>query len=586
VCQYFFDHSCALPEGVVPIGYPVTGMQFEVRGDDAQPVQPGTAGEIVVRSRFLATGYWNNAAATERAFESAGPGSLERLYKTGDRGRIDDQGRLEFLGRLDGRARVRGQWVELADVDAAVAALPGVREAAVAAVGADDSNTRLVAYYVTENPAPPGTSLLRRQLAQRLPAHMVPSRFIELEQLPLNPNGKIDRAALPKLESVRPNLGPVVAPRSLVQLRLCELWEELLGVAPIGIHDDFFDLGGDSLLAVVMIDRIEEIFGHGIAVAGLLSEGDVTIERFAALAVADSPDLKAPVVPIRKGGGRPPLFFLHGDYLSGGIYCRELVRHLNRDQPFLALSPIGFDGRPIPSSYEAMAEQHLQTIRDIQPHGPYILGGECNGGLVAYEIARLLEAQGEQVRLLMMLSASAQNVRFAWLSTCLRVAGRVLGLSGSKQRYLFGRFIGFALNSGTVSKRARLGELLRKSPRLALEFGKLAGMRDADVSSVEPGARRRENPGETRRQLGAAYQQIDRGYVPGRFGGRVTLIRGREETPATAAERNWWRTRTADVETIEVPGDNRTKLTRYVSTLGTVMDRLLDEAVGECGQCS
>ena len=127
------------------IGYPVTGMQFEVRGDDAQPVQPGTAGEIVVRSRFLATGYWKNAAATERAFEAAGPGSLERLYRTGDRGRIDDHGRLEFLGRLDGRARVRGQWVELADVDAAVAALPGVREATVAAVGTDDSNTRLVA---------------------------------------------------------------------------------------------------------------------------------------------------------------------------------------------------------------------------------------------------------------------------------------------------------------------------------------------------------------------------------------------------------------------------------------------------------
>jgi hypothetical protein len=336
-----------------------------------------------------------------------------------------------------------------------------------------------------------------------------------------------------------------------------------------------------------MIDRIEEIFGHGIAVTGLLSEGDVTIERFAALAVADSPDLKAPIVPIRKGRGRPPFFFLHGDYLSGGIYCRELVRHLNRDQPFLALTPIGFDGRPIPSSYEAMAEQHVQTVRNIQPHGPYILGGECNGGLVAYEIARLLEAQGEQVCLLMMLSASAQNVRFAWLSTWLRIAGRVLGLSASKQRYMFGRFIGFALSRGTVSKRARLGELLRKSPRLALEFGKLAGKRDADLSSVEPGARHPDSPRPSRGQrLGAAYQQIDRGYIPGRFGGRVTLIRGREENPATAAEREWWRTVAADVETIEVPGDNRTKLTRYVSTLANVMDQLLDEAVRECGQYS
>ena len=131
------------------------------------------------------------------------------------------------------------------------------------------------------------------------------ARFIELEQLPLNANGKIDRAALPKPESARPNLGPVVETKTLAQLRLCELWEELLGVAPVGVHDDFFDLGGDSLLAVVMIDRTEEIFGHGITIAGLLGEGDLTIQRFAALAVADSPDMKAPIVPIRKGRGRP-----------------------------------------------------------------------------------------------------------------------------------------------------------------------------------------------------------------------------------------------------------------------------------------
>jgi hypothetical protein len=158
----------------------------------------------------------------------------------------------------------------------------------------------------------------------------------------------------------------------------------------------------------------------------------------------------------------------------------------------------------------------------------------------------------------------------------------VLGLSASKQRYLFRRFIDFALHNGTVSKSARLGELLRKSPRLALEFGKLASMPDADLSSSEPGARHPEAPREDhRRRLGTVYQRIDRGYLPGRFGGRVTLIRGREETPATAAERDWWRTVAADVETIEVPGDNRTKLTRYVSALANVMDQLLDKAASE-----
>jgi hypothetical protein len=317
-------------------------------------------------------------------------------------------------------------------------------------------------------------------------------------------------------------------------------------------------------------------------VAGLLVEGDVTIERVAALALPDSRDMEAPVVSIRKGNGRPPLFFLHGDYFSGGIYCRELVHYLHVDQPFLALAPGGFDGGAIPSSYEAMAEQHLRTIRDIQPHGPYMLGGECNGGLVAYEIARLLETQGERVGLLMMLSASAHNVRFASLSTWLRIAGSVLGISPSKQRHIFRRFIELALNRGSASKRAWLGELLRKSPGLATKFCKLATMRDADLSSFEPDAHHPDDSREDRRQrLRVVYQHIDRGYLPGRFGGRVTLIRGREETPATATEREWWRTVAADVETIEVPGDNRTKLTRYVSALAHVMDRLLDEAVSE-----
>ena len=206
VCQYFFDHNSELPEGVVPIGYAVTDMAFDVRGGDGTPVPTGAAGEIVVRSNFLATGYWNDAAATARAFEPAGHGS-QRCYKTGDRGRIADDGSLEYLGRVDGRSRVRGQWVEPADVDAALCALPGVREAAVAVVARKDADARLVAYYVAEEGVRPAAPELRRQLVRRLPAHMVPSRFIELERLPLNAHGKVDRAALPRPEPARPNLG-------------------------------------------------------------------------------------------------------------------------------------------------------------------------------------------------------------------------------------------------------------------------------------------------------------------------------------------------------------------------------------------
>ena len=173
---------------------------------------------------------------------------------------------------------------------------------------------------------------------------------------------------------------------------------------------------------------------------------------------------------LRERGARPRFFFLHGDYFSNGIYCRELVRHLNPDQPFLVLPPCGTDGRPVPLGYEQMAERHLEVIRAIQPHGPYMLGGECNGGLVAYEIARRLESQGEQVSVLILLSASAQNVRLARLSAWLGVVGGALRLSVTQRRYLLRRLNEFAINLRAASIPALVGLVLRKSTRIPSEL--------------------------------------------------------------------------------------------------------------------
>ena len=580
VCQYFIDHAHPVPDGIVPIGYAVTDMSFEIRGDDARPVPAGTAGEIVVKSRFLANGYWNDPEATVRAF-SGEAGSPERAYRTGDRGRMNDEGCLEYLGRLDGRLRVRGQWVEPADIDTALCSIAGVREAAVGVMGEDTGDARIVAYYVADRLTPPAASELRRELAGRLPAHLVPSTFIRLDRLPVNANGKVDRAALPKARPAGPGSERrvVVEPVSLVQLRICEVWEDLLDVRPIGIRDDFFQLGGDSLLAVVMLDRIEEILGRGIPTSDLIGDGDVTIERLAQLALADSVEVAAPMVTPRQEAGRPTLFFLHGDYLSGGLYCRELVRHLNPAQPFVALPPCGFDGQPVPATYEAMAEQHLHAIRGVQPRGPYVLGGECNGGLVAYEVARRLEAQDERVSLLILLSASAQNVRPGPLGSWLRVVGKLLFLLPTKERYLLRRLGNFVAARPTLSTGALLAALVRNAPHVLAEVSRRAPLSaGSDVPSLEPGGFRA--PGY-RERLRAIYQDIDLRYIPGRFGGRVTLIRGREERPDMLTETTWWQSIAANVEAFEVPGDNRTKLTRHIGALAAVMDRLLERASSE-----
>jgi acyl carrier protein len=360
-------------------------------------------------------------------------------------------------------------------------------------------------------------------------------------------------------------------------LRLCELWEELLDVAPVGVHDDFFDLGGDSLLAMSMLSRIEEIFGRSVPTSVLL--GGANIERIASALSADSRDLEAPVVPIRQEGDRRAFFFLHGDYFSGGLYCRELVRRLNPHQPLLALPPCGVDGTPVPSSYGAMAERHLEAIRNIQPHGPYVLGGECNGGLVAYEIARLLEADGERIALLALLSASAENVRFAHVPWLVQVVGGALRLSPATQRYVVRRFRDFVANHGRGSIRSLLTGFFRKGPVIAAEISRLARMGDGPESpALDPGAYR---PGGYRERIREIYKQIDRSYLPGRFGGRVTLIWGREESPDAITQRDWWRTVAADVEVFTVPGDMATKLTRHVGALGDLLDRLLERTLNE-----
>jgi len=580
VCQYFIEHGQAVPDGIVPIGYAATDMSFEIRWDGATPVPPGTAGEIVVKSRFLAIGYWNDPGGTARAF-SGDAGSPERAYRTGDRGRMNEEGCLEYLGRLDGRVRVRGQWVEPADIDTALCSVGGVREAAVGVMGEDSGDLRIVAYYVADGATPPAASELRRALAGRLPAHLVPSTFIRLDRLPLTANGKVDRAALPKAEPARPGLERrvVVEAVSLVQLRICEIWEDLLELTPIGIRDDFFELGGDSLLAVVMLDRIEKILGRRIPTSDLIGDGDATIERLAQLALTDAVEVDAPMMTSRQVAGRPTLFFLHGDYLSGGLYCRELVRHLNPAQPFVALPPCGFDGQPVPPTYEAIAEQHLYAIRRVQPRGPYVLGGECNGGLVAYEVARRLEAQGERVSLLMLLSASAQNVRPGPLGSWRRLGGKLLALLPRKERHLLLRLGDFVVARPTPSIGTLLRALVRRTPHIVAEVTRLAELGGGpDVPSLE----RRPYRGESHwPRLRAIYQDIDRRYVPGRFGGRVTLIRGREERPDMLAETTWWQSIADNVEAFEVPGDNRTKLTRHVGALAAVMDRLLARAASE-----
>ncbi|MCL4748168.1 MAG: AMP-binding protein, partial [Burkholderiaceae bacterium] len=584
VCQYFFDHDTELPEGVVPIGHAVDGVRVELRDTDGAPVATGTTGEIVVTSRFLATGYWRDPAADARAFGRADDASGERSYRTGDLGRFRADGCLEYLGRLDGRVRIGGQWVATAEVEAALASLPGVREAAVAAVDTDGAAPRLVAWFVPELLPAPSVSSLRRGLAARLPAQMLPSRFIALERLALGAHGKVDRTLLALPAPQRPHLDTeATEPRSLVQLRLRELWEELFGFGPIGVHDDFFELGGDSLLAMSMLERVEDICGRRVPPSVLL--GAATIEHLARAVLQRSPELQAPIVAIRASGSRPPLFFLHGDYLSGGLYCLELSRHLGPEQPFYAIAPCGFDGEPPPASYEAMAERHLEAIRAVQPEGPYLLAGQCNGGLVAYEIARRLSAAGEQVALLAMIASSARNLRYRALWRSVELAGRAIGMPGPSRRHAFERLRSFLVHQRGLPPSRRLRHVAGKASALRREVSALAGRVAAEAAPARVAAAERpraqvaaaERPpapiaaadgvAGAREHLWEFYQRIDRGYVPRRYDGRISLIWPTEGDERAAEAARWWRRVVAGLDLYEIRGSHTSCLTRHVGEL-------------------
>jgi amino acid adenylation domain-containing protein len=408
-----FDGSRA-----VPIGRPIANTTCFILDEHLQPVPIGFAGQLYAGGDGMANGYWNAPELTAQRFipNPFQPGT--RLYKTGDRARYLPDGNIEFLGRTDLQVKIRGFRVELGEIEAVLAAHPGVRQCVVSA-RADASGTKqLVAYIVPMQFPAPQAWELQGFLQERLPEYMVPSFVAALRSLPLTSNGKVDHSALPV-----PGLGNLERnkfspPSTETERQLQELWEQVLNVRPIGIRDKFFALGGHSLLVVRLLARIEKVFGQRLTVAAFFQ--NPTIEQLAKLLNRQtSIQTEAPssIVAIQPDGGRVPLFLVHG--VGGGMFWgySNLARHLGKEQPIYAFKSRGLEGQPEFESIEEMAESYLADLRRLRPQGPYYLGGYCFGGLVAYEMARRLQAEGEKVPVLAVINSNPPNscyTRFRW----------------------------------------------------------------------------------------------------------------------------------------------------------------------------
>lgn len=386
-----------------PIGRPIWNTSVHVLDRDMKPVPVGIPGDLYIGGLGVADGYLRRPELTAERFVAdpfGAPGA--RLYKTGDLARWRGDGVLEFLGRSDFQIKIRGFRVEAGEIEAALAACPGVRQNVVVLREEAGGDKRLVAYLVPEAGAMLDAGAIRQQLEKGLPDYMIPSAFVALEALPVNPNGKLDRGALPAPQ-YEAKAG-YVAPRTPMEEILAALWAESFKLERVGIHDNLFELGGDSLAAARMIATLRS--RHGIEIPLGAVFGTPTIAGLAeALERNAAHDPFAATLALKASGKAAPLFCLH-PVLGLGWGYGGLLRHLGQDRPVYALQARGItDGAPLPTAIPAIAADYLAEIRRLQPKGPYHLLGWSFGGLIAHEITRLLEAAGERVAFLGLLDA-------------------------------------------------------------------------------------------------------------------------------------------------------------------------------------
>jgi amino acid adenylation domain-containing protein len=449
--QNFIDKQTAVSSESVPVGFPVADTELLLLNEAGQPSE--IFGEIAIKSAHVAVGYWRNTEATAAAFSTSSTAAtrgtgvppvnhaqdarataghrgssptadrgssptvregVTRIYKTGDMGRRLPDGSIKFEGRKDFQIKIRGFRVELGEIESALAQHAHVRESVVVAKENGTGDKTLIAYVVPREQASINGEL-REFLKQKLPEYMVPSSFVVLDSLPLTASGKLNRRALPAPADLNSrqagHRSASSAPQTQVEKLLANIWAALLDVSEIGINDNFFELGGHSLLAVRFFAQVEKRFGKCLPLATLfqaptiaqlaaiLEEGlqkDLTAEWSSLVAIN-------PVEAARDTSSRPPFFCVHA--LGGNVLeYYALAHYLGKAQPFYGLQSAGLVGKHAAHTrVEDMAAHYNKEMRELQPTGPYFIGGRSLGGMIAFEMARQLRAQGEEIGLLALL---------------------------------------------------------------------------------------------------------------------------------------------------------------------------------------
>jgi amino acid adenylation domain-containing protein len=542
----------------IGIGGPVAGGRAYVLDGRMRPCGIGEPGELWLAGSVLARGYAGRPGLTADRFrpDPYGPAG-SRMYRSGDRARFASGGALEYRGRADAQVKVRGVRIEPGEVEAALRAHPRVREAAVGVQGSGE-RASLVGWLVAEDADhPPSSTDLRAFLRERLPEAMVPSAFVAVDALPRTPSGKLDRRALPAPPAVdASDAGEHVEPRTLLEETIAAAWREVLGVARVGVHDDFFALGGNSLVALRLLARIRKTASAEVPVAALLQ--GPTVAQMARVVADRRSGVRLPVVALQPEGTARPLFLVHAG--GGHVACyAPLAPLLAPDQPLYAFQARGLDdGLPPLQGAEAMAAHYVEGLRHAQPRGPYRLGGWSYGGIAAFEMARQLHAAGEEVELLAMLDTGRPESR---------EDGRMaLDHAAVLRRILTDLFGWGATGAVTI-------EALRPLPaeeQLALAARRLG-------EQLLPEERIPEIAALTRVRMANHNALVD--WVPRPYAGRITYFQTRGSASLSSAQetiRFWGRLAEGGFGVHEVAGNHGTLLQPpHVRTVAEALRRVL-----------
>jgi len=556
--------------GGLPIGTPLDNTCIAVVSETLNMMPYGMPGELLIGGSGVAKGYLKRPELSQEKFIDGLPGKAFRFYRTGDLVRFLEDGNLLFLGRVDHQIKIRGFRIEPTGIETQLNRHAMVRSSAVIDYKDNAGQSFLVAYILPEDTAPTPNEL-RRYLSRKMPEYMVPPHFICLDSFPLLPNGKIDRKGFPQPELTISKEREIVLPSTELESRLTEIWEETLGVSPISTRDNFFDIGGHSLMAVRLCSSINERLATNLSISGLFQ--NLTIEALARQIQKQRPleNLQAAVLmqPGTSFGDQPPLFFVH--VLGTGLkFCRPMVARLGSEIPVYALSVQLLQDSPLKeNTIEELAAFYIREVRKISPEGPYLFVGISFGGMVIYEMARQLTAANSDVRLVALMD-TIPPWAYKKLDSPERLKKHGSRLKEEGVPYIT-RKIQERLTHEWESITIKLKNL---QDNLRYRYYQKTAQPEQMPVELKEFAAREEN------------DQACARYIPAPYKGKVTLFRSLERSNSisviTDPDLGWGTLALEGVEVIDCPSDHLGMLDEpYVQTVAEHLSQCIMKALVE-----